>query len=198
MTTLRKYYRYFSVTSTQSVLEGFFLEMPLRKLAQDPYKLLRVMGLREGHVLLDVGCGTGFLAFPAASIVGDKGLVYAVDISDKYLWKLRQRAAKLCVKNILPVRARAEELDGVPDRSADRVVFMLSLHHIEDKGRALSQVRRKMKQDSLLMVYEPIASRMLGHGTEPSEIIPLLRQKGFEPYLFEKGRLFWAAIFTPL
>ncbi len=180
------------------MLEGLFLEMRLRKLIHDPYKLLRAMRLREGHVLLDIGCGTGFLSLPAASIVGDRGLIYAVDVSDKYLWRLRQRADRLGVKNILTIRTRAEELDGIPDNSIDRAVFMLSLHHIGDRAEALSRVRRKLKQDGLLMVYEPIASRMLGHGTEPSEIIPLLREKGFEPQLFEKGLLFWTAVFTPL
>ncbi|MEM4290027.1 MAG: class I SAM-dependent methyltransferase [Nitrososphaerota archaeon] len=180
------------------VFEEFFLDMSLRRLIHDPYRLLKVMRLEEGHILLDVGCGTGYLSIPAASIVGDNGIVYAVDISYKYLWKLELRAAKLGVKNILAVRTGAEELDGIPDNSVDRAVFMLSLHHIDGKEQALSQVRRKLKQDSLLMVYEPIASRMFGHGTEPSEIIPLLRQKGFEPQLLEKGRLFWTALFAPV
>ncbi len=138
------------------------------------------------------------MSLPAASLVGDGGVVYAVDVSDEYLQKLRKKASELGLKNLYTVRTRAEDLDGVPDCAVDRAVFMLSLHHIEDKKQALRQLRKKLKKNGLAMIYDPISSRTMGHGTNPTNIITLLRQEGFELQSLSKGFLFWTALFSPL
>ncbi|MEM0381853.1 MAG: class I SAM-dependent methyltransferase [Nitrososphaerota archaeon] len=144
-----------------------------------------------------MGCGTGFLSIPAASIVGDEGLVYAVDVSDYYLMRLRKKAAKLGIKNIDAMRTSAEELDEVPDNSIDRASFTLSLYYIGDKAQAITRLRQKLNNDGLVMVYEPIASRFLGHGTETSVITALFTARGFEPQFVKRGLLFWTGLYSP-
>jgi precorrin-6B methylase 2 len=40
---------------------------------------LRSIGITNGQILLDFGCGSGNYVIPAARIVGDEGVVYALD-----------------------------------------------------------------------------------------------------------------------
>jgi SAM-dependent methyltransferase len=58
----------------------------VRSWLQDPYKILSSLGLSRGHVFLDIGCGTGFLTFPASTVVGDKGL-YTLWMSMNGIWR---------------------------------------------------------------------------------------------------------------
>jgi len=58
-----------------------FHDNPLLPLFRNPYRLLRAAGLKPGQTVLEVGCGPGFFTIPTARIVGEKGMVYAVDIN---------------------------------------------------------------------------------------------------------------------
>jgi len=43
-------------------------------------KQVQKSGVREGHTVLDFGCGSGHFTVATAKIVGEKGKVYALDI----------------------------------------------------------------------------------------------------------------------
>jgi len=72
---------------------GYVLANPLRKLYQDPVKLLHPY-LKEGMAALEIGPGMGFFTLPMARIVGDKGKIYSVDLQERMLQTLRKRVAK--------------------------------------------------------------------------------------------------------
>jgi len=55
-------------------------------------KVLKEVGIKENHIILDFGCGAGTYSLPAAKIVGKKGQVFALDKSKS---KLRTRKPKL-------------------------------------------------------------------------------------------------------
>ena len=58
---------------------GFSLDEATRRSWFNPEKVLADAGLRSGMVFVDVGCGDGFFTIMAAQLVGEKGMVYAVD-----------------------------------------------------------------------------------------------------------------------
>ncbi|MEM1987588.1 MAG: methyltransferase domain-containing protein [Candidatus Caldarchaeum sp.] len=170
----------------------------LRRLVQNPYRLLETLGVAEGHVFLDVGCGKGFVSIAAAEMVGDKGCVYAVDVEQKYLEEVGRRAEALGLKNVKTLLTPAEALDGVVDESVDRAVMMLSLHHFVDVRKAFIQLRNKLKPSGRAMMVDPISSRLLGHGTNPSKVINLMEETGLKPYNLRKGLLLWSAAVKPV
>jgi ubiquinone/menaquinone biosynthesis C-methylase UbiE len=102
-------------------------------------------------------------------VVGLEGLVYAIDTSREYLKELRGRLQKSNLDNVLVVETAAERLEGIPQSSVDRAAMILTLHHSEDRIRAFKNVRRVLKPDGALYIFDPIASRMLGHGTNPEK-----------------------------
>lgn len=57
-------------------------------------RLLTAAGLKNGMRVLDFGCGTGDVAFLAASLVGEAGSVVGVDLNEDALAAARQRAAQ--------------------------------------------------------------------------------------------------------
>ncbi len=169
----------------------------VRSWLQDPYKILSYLGLSRGHVFLDIGCGTGFLTFPASSVVGDEGVVYAVDVDERYLEEVRRKAARHGVRNVKVVMTPAERLDGLPPKSVDRAVMMFSLHHIGDRVKAFRRVRNVLKYGGLLYIHDPISSRMLGHGTRPEKVLKELIETGFETRKFRRDFLFWKVLASP-
>ena len=58
-----------------------FLEDPQRDAYQKPREVIMALGIREGEAIEDIGAGSGYFTFRLAGHVGDKGRVYAVDVS---------------------------------------------------------------------------------------------------------------------
>jgi len=49
-------------------------------------EILKKVGVEEGQIVLDFGCGGGNYTIPAAKIIGNAGKIYAVD-EDEYKLK---------------------------------------------------------------------------------------------------------------
>ncbi|MDW8084419.1 MAG: class I SAM-dependent methyltransferase [Candidatus Caldarchaeum sp.] len=177
---------------------GLAVGSRFRRLIQNPYKILREVGLEKSHAFLDVGCGSGFLSIPASTIVGKEGIVYAVDVSEKSLNELSLHAKRYGIENIEILRTPAEKLEGVPDKSIDRAVFLFSLHHVEDIKQSFEAVRERLKQNGILLVYDPIRSRLMGHGTSPAKVLKTLNQTGFDVVSYREGLIFWKALAKPV
>lgn len=80
-----------------------------RKRWQNPEVILNRIGLKSGFTFLDVGCGDGFFALPAAHIVGGNGKVYGLDKDDNAIDRLIKRAEKKGLDNIVLKVGKAEE-----------------------------------------------------------------------------------------
>ncbi|TFH43073.1 MAG: methyltransferase type 11, partial [Chrysiogenales bacterium] len=82
---------------------GFFLASPLRKLFQNPEKILGPH-VREGMTLVDVGSGMGFFSLPMARMAGPGGRVICFDVQEKMLRHLARRAAGAGLSGIIETR----------------------------------------------------------------------------------------------
>jgi SAM-dependent methyltransferase len=106
-----------------------------------------VEGLRRGGVIADVGAGTGTLAAMLAAERPDADVI-AIDGDPEVL----ERAA------LKGVRGRSGLAGDLPlqDRSADRVVMSLLLHHLEPaaKRAALGEARRVLRPGGRLHVAD--------------------------------------------
>jgi ubiquinone/menaquinone biosynthesis C-methylase UbiE len=105
-----------------------------------------------GRVVVDVGCGGGWLARE----LGAAGArVTALEISDGQLAGARE--ADDGRTGVIYAVGRAEQLP-LPDASQDVVVFMRSLHHVPivAMGDALSQARRVLAPGGAVYIAEPL------------------------------------------
>src|SRR5215469_7610920 len=77
--------------------------------------------LAAGHTVLDLCCGAGASAIPAARLVGQEGRVLGVDVAESLLDMARAKAAREGLGNI-EFRARDATRTGLPDGSFDAVI----------------------------------------------------------------------------
>jgi len=100
-----------------------------RYATQDPGHLWDLVGLHEGDVVVDVGAGTGFFAFPASSRVGEQGSVYAVDVSEDLLDLIGERAEAGHFRNLHTVLSTPTRIP-LEDGTADVVLLANVLHGV--------------------------------------------------------------------
>lgn len=103
----------------------------------DDVVLLRELGLAEESTLVDLGAGTGTLAFAARAHCER---VVAVDVSAEMIAAMREKADRLGVANVECVQAGflGYEHEGVP---ADFVYSRNALHHLPDFWKAFALQR---------------------------------------------------------
>lgn len=124
------------------------LDAPDRARSQDPFVLWRRAGLNAGAVVVDVGAGSGFYAFPAGEIVGPTGRVYAVDVSAELIELLKERTAARGAANVRPVHSTPERIP-LGDGLADFLLLANVLHGVPSS--TLREARRILKPTGRLV-----------------------------------------------
>jgi ubiquinone/menaquinone biosynthesis C-methylase UbiE len=135
---------------------GYLLLNPLRKLFQNPLKILGPH-VHEDMTVLDIGCAMGFFSLPLACLVGSTGRVICVDLQERMLRQLERRAQKaglaeriqthLCSKNSLGL----EGLDGIVDFALAFAV----VHEVPDAASLFSEIHRALKPSVRVLMAEP-------------------------------------------
>lgn len=121
-----------------------------RRKWQNPESILHKIGLKPGDTFLDIGCGNGYFAIPAAKIVGDKGVVYGLDISREAIDELNNQAKLLGLTNIRLTTGDAEKV--ILCESCSDVAFLgIDLHDFDDPLAVLKNARRMLKPGGRLV-----------------------------------------------
>jgi SAM-dependent methyltransferase len=100
-----------------------------------------VAGLGDvtGLDVLDLGCGDGTTALPAA----ERGAnVLGVDIAENLVEAGNRRAAEAGLENLRFVQGDARDLDGIPDDSFDLVVSMFGAMFAPDPDQVAKEMVR--------------------------------------------------------
>jgi ubiquinone/menaquinone biosynthesis C-methylase UbiE len=113
--------------------------------------LLDRAGIRPGMDCLEIGCGSGDVAFDLARIVGPAGRVVATDIDEIKLQLARQQAVQDHLSN-LEFRF-ADILTHALERF-DFVHARFVLTHLADPRKALEKVRQAIQPGGILAVED--------------------------------------------
>lgn len=116
--------------------------------------LLAPARLRQGESVLDVGCGTGSLAFVAKRIVGPAGTVHGIDASQPMINRAAAKAARSGIHAQFEV-ASADALP-FPDGSFDVALSTVMLHHLPRATRvvAVSEMRRILRPQGRALLVD--------------------------------------------
>ena len=126
---------------------------PERRKYQNPEAILAGIGLQPGMTFVDVGCGGGFFALPAARIIGKRGKLYGFDENAEAITDLTRLATKEGLDNLELTTGNAEEI-VLCEQCADVVFFGLVIVHLADPVKALENARRMLKPDGRLAVFD--------------------------------------------
>lgn len=138
----------------------------LRRRRSPPSDLLAEVGIGKGMRVADVGAGYGFFAIPAAEMVGEEGVVYAVEPNPKRARELAERAEEDDLGNVKVLVTGAEDLHEIPTGGVDVAISISSFHHFSDRERALGEIRRAVRHGGLIYVRDVKPGRLFKHGSE--------------------------------
>ncbi len=135
---------------------GWLLASPVRKLLQDPARILAPW-VHDGMTVLEPGPGMGFFTLELARRVGPGGRVVAVDLQPRMLAGLRRRAARAGLAVRVETRvARATSL-GIDDLAGkvDLVLAFAMVHELPDAEAFFRQARSALAPGGRILLAEP-------------------------------------------
>lgn len=123
----------------------------------DRNRLFEELQLKMGYTVLDMGCGPGDYSIAASNLVGDGGLVYAVDLWEEAIDALFKRVSALGIKNIRMTVGNVSQPLPIGADAVDVCLISTVLHDFVEEGvaaKSLEEVARVLKPKGRLAVIE--------------------------------------------
>jgi len=115
-------------------------------------RIIETLNLSPGQVVADLGAGDGIFTRPLARKVGHAGVVYAIEIKQRLLKKIEEKAREQGLQNIRPVLA-AEDDPKLPE-PVDLILIVDTLHHISNRETYLKNLRRYLKPSGRVAIID--------------------------------------------
>jgi predicted methyltransferase len=150
--------------------------------------ILTALGARDGAHIADLGSSDGFYTLRIAKAVAPTGKAYAIDIEQKSLDKLRDRAQKDAITNVDIILSEPAD-PKLPVGALDAVLIRNAYHEFEAYREILKGVMSGLKPGGLLVVSESVSDSILDkpreqqvkeHYIAPAIVEAELREAGFE------------------
>jgi predicted methyltransferase len=159
-----------------------------REQTQRVADILIALGARDGAYIADLGSADGFYTLRIAKAVAPSGKAYAIDIEQKSLDKLRERAEKDAIANVDIILSEPAD-PKLPAGALDAVLIRNAYHEMVAYREILKDVMSGLKPGGLLVVSESISESLLDkpreqqvkeHHIAPGIVEAELREAGFE------------------
>jgi len=171
----------------------------------NPQKILKQeFCVTTGSYIGDFGCGgAGYFVMQTAKIIGEGGLVYAVDVLKSVLSNIESQAKELRLNNIKIIWSDLEKYGAcrINNDSLDYGMVVNVLFQNKNKQSILKEVIRMIKPNGKILVIDWKEGRFpLGPQPDekisPKELINITRELGliFDKQ-FEAGQYHYGVIF---
>ena len=134
------------------------LSFHIRDMVNPPEKLLNEIGIEDGTVVVDYGCGPGSYIKYASALVGAKGTVYAADIHELAIASVRKLIEKEGLTNVIPVQVHGYS-SSIADNTADLIYALDMFHAVGDPDAFLTELHRIVKPGGMLVIDNGHQSR---------------------------------------
>ena len=160
---------------------------------QEGVEFLETIGLHPGERVLDFGAGSGRYALPAAVVVGEDGVVYAVDTDRNRLHIIRNKAIHRGIRSIVPLLVNGRLPIPLRDASLDALLAYDVMHLVEDRMAYYLEFRRLLRSGGLFSVYPKHCQDDLPWGSLADRTLRQVReeieQSGFRLQSIHRKRL---------
>lgn len=148
---------------------------------------LRLIDIRPGEAVLEVGCGTGELSLAALPLVGPSGQVVGIDVEPAMIAQAERKAAA----QTGPISFQVAPIEAIPfaEDSFDVVLSSLMMHHLHagQQEAGLAEVYRVLKPNGRLLIvdldpnYRSLITRLPGHNQLAGQDAIIEKVAGFMP-----------------
>ena len=154
----------------------------------NPEKIYKKINLSSGMRVADFGCGrTGHVVFSLVPIVGERGVVYALDIMKDVLESIKSQATAGGFENIHTVWTDLEKYGAtpIPEESLDAGFFINVMFMIKNRPEAVREAGILIKNEGYLIVVDwqkkigplgPTEERMVN----PDELTQIAGEENFK------------------
>jgi SAM-dependent methyltransferase len=157
--------------------------------------VMRIVGIKPGMAVADIGAGTGYYVMRLAPIVGPQGRVFAQDISLAALNQVRRRAAAAKFTNVRTVRGSAADA-RLPAASVDVALMVHMYHEIEQPYLLLDRLRRSLKPGGRIVIVD-LDRPSENHGMPKALLTCEVKAMGYELVGITDLAQGYAAVFRP-
>jgi cyclopropane fatty-acyl-phospholipid synthase-like methyltransferase len=123
--------------------------------------VIKTLKVKSGDRVCDLGAGSGLFTRPLAKRVGDKGVVYAVDIDPALLNHVEKTAKEQNLSNIKTVLG-GEDDPKLPE-PVDLIAIIDTLHHIGNQPAYLKGLKKYLKPGGRIAIIDFSKDWPAGH-----------------------------------
>ncbi len=166
--------------------------MNIRKNFRNIEEEINLAGMEKGLRILDFGCGLGFNTIPAAKAVGNKGRVFALDLSNQSIKIMKKKIRKNKLNNVEIIHSGCDT--GLEDKSIDLVYLHNTLPIVKEKQKVLGEITRVLKTGGRLSYMSRVGSRIFGEDTVSNSKLKEILSSDFILKIERKGHLIFERI----
>jgi SAM-dependent methyltransferase len=126
--------------------------------ADEPGQLVRLLGIKSGMTVADIGAGSGYYVVRLSPIVGSNGRIIAEDIVPEYLRNLRNRVRDLGLQNVAISRGEPHD-PRLPAGSVDIAILVHMYHEIAQPYALLYNLVPALRADARVGIAMPSGRR---------------------------------------
>ncbi|MCK5062231.1 class I SAM-dependent methyltransferase [Candidatus Parcubacteria bacterium] len=129
------------------------LDNKIRRWLQNPQKILKGY-IKEGMVVLDVGCGPGLFSVEMAKMVGKSGRVISADLQEGMLQKLKIKIQGTEIEKRIKLH-KCEEDKIVVSEKVDFILAFYMVHEVPDQKKFFKEIESILKPKGKVLIVEP-------------------------------------------
>jgi SAM-dependent methyltransferase len=165
--------------------------------AGEPGQLVRLLGIKSGMTIADIGAGSGYYVVRLSPIVGLSGRIIAEDVVPEYLRSLGKRVRDLGLQNVAIGLGEPHD-PRLPAGSVDIAILVHMYHEIAQPYGLLYNLAPALKRDGRVGIVD--ANKPTSkHGTPPALLRCELSAVGYQQISLDrlKGSDAYLAAFAP-
>ncbi|MDB6055224.1 MAG: methyltransferase type 11 [Verrucomicrobiales bacterium] len=130
-----------------------WLERPNREEEENTTLMVKLLSLKPGDKVADIGAGTGYVTRKMAPKILPGGSVYAVEIQQEMLDILTNKLAGVGITNVVPVLGTIED-PKLPAKSLDMIIMVDVYHEFDHPLEMTRSMTASLKVGGRLVFVE--------------------------------------------
>lgn len=124
-----------------------------REVYNQRHAVVKALQLRPDSDIADIGAGTGFYSLLFAKAVGATGNVFAVDVTEDFIFNINRLAKEQNLNNIHAVLNNQKDMLLAP-QSIDLAFVCATYHHFEYPQTMLTSIHRALRPGGKLVIID--------------------------------------------